>query len=75
MADRSYVFAGGNDMTIMQWNVSSGERIEEYAGHTANILTLQLRANLLFSGAPDRTVRIYDIEGNENRIFIQCRLT
>lgn len=64
--DMKYLFVADADEksdNIYQFNMSTGEQIQVYTGHTATIWGMDLLAGneFLISGASDNTLRVWDI--------------
>lgn len=59
------IYRTGEDLAINLWDLGSGRRIKQMAGHTASIYSLAFSAesNLLVSGGADWTVRCWDVKG------------
>ncbi|XXQ32732.1 WD domain, G-beta repeat [Plasmodiophora brassicae] len=54
------VLAGGNDCLVHIWDLETYESRGRLQGHTAAVTSLAFDANIVFTGADDGTVRIWD---------------
>lgn len=56
----------GGDKSVFLWDVSTGRIIRKFSGHTTRINCVRFNAEstLLFTGAYDRHVRIWDCKSN-----------
>jgi uncharacterized protein (TIGR03067 family) len=61
--DGKEVAAGGEDMTVLVWNATTGQETLTLTGHTAGITGVAFSPDgkRLVSGSSDRTVKIWDI--------------
>jgi WD40 repeat protein len=55
-----FLYSGGNDRNIRQWNISTGSQTNQFARHTATVNSIQLNEEMLFSGASDSRVVIWN---------------
>jgi hypothetical protein len=75
--DDGVLATGGDDCVVRAWRLGAGERPDEYtpsassaamSGHQSAVRLLRFHptaANLLASGAPDGTVRLWDVQAAE----------
>ena len=56
--------SGGQDGLINIWDLATGKKVSQYAGHSRPVLNLQFSqdSKLLLSGSADFTIRIWEIQ-------------
>jgi WD40 repeat protein len=59
----SRVVSAGDDRTIRDWGLNSQELVRAYTSHAGPVQALALGADRVFSGSADRTVRVWDPDG------------
>ncbi|XP_056406213.1 F-box and WD repeat domain containing protein 10B-like [Hyla sarda] len=59
--ERGFVFSGGFDLSIRQWDLRSGLCLRIYHGHMKTITCLDVQEDFLVSGAKDGLVKVWDI--------------
>ncbi|XP_069808291.1 F-box and WD repeat domain containing protein 10B-like [Dendropsophus ebraccatus] len=59
--ERGYIFSGGFDLSIRQWDLHTGLCLRIYHGHMKTITCLDVQDDLLVSGAKDGLVKVWDI--------------
>ncbi|XP_040293475.1 CMT1A duplicated region transcript 1 protein [Bufo bufo] len=59
--ERGFVFSGGFDLSIRQWDLHSGVCLRIYHGHMKTITCLDVQDDVLVSGAKDGLVKVWDI--------------
>ncbi|XP_075702370.1 F-box and WD repeat domain containing protein 10B-like [Rhinoderma darwinii] len=59
--ERGFVFSGGFDLSIRQWDLHTGLCLRIYHGHMKTITCLDVQDDLLVSGAKDGLVKVWDI--------------
>jgi WD40 repeat protein len=59
--DSRHVFASGGN--VIQWDVSTGNQVRRFEGHTGAVLGLALSPDgrRLLTGGDDRTIRLWDV--------------
>ena len=63
--------SGSRDKTAKLWQISNGQTLTTYGGHTAAILSVAWSLNglLLASGGEDKTVQVWNTQGAQRRLF------
>lgn len=59
--ERGFVFSGGFDLSIRQWNLQTGVCLRNFHGHMKTITCLDLREDLLVSGAKDGLAKVWNV--------------
>ncbi|XP_075071339.1 F-box and WD repeat domain containing protein 10B [Mixophyes fleayi] len=59
--ERGFVFSGGFDLSIRQWDLRSGICLRIFHGHMKTITCLDVQEDLLISGARDGHVKVWNI--------------
>ncbi|XP_018409135.1 PREDICTED: CMT1A duplicated region transcript 1 protein [Nanorana parkeri] len=59
--ERGFVFSGGFDLSIRQWNLQTGVCLRIFHGHMKTITCLDVQADVLVSGAKDGHVKVWNI--------------
>ncbi len=74
-ADSSTLISAGMDNLIKLWDVSTWKQVGEISGHEkgVNMLSLSPAEDLLVSGSSDKTVRIWDFPGGNQRAMIDVK--
>ncbi|MCK9196864.1 MAG: caspase family protein [Syntrophales bacterium] len=70
--DGKYLLSGAWDSTIRMWDVSTGQKIKTFAGHTGRINSLAFSSDgaRVLSAARDNLVKLWDVAtGRELRTF------
>jgi WD40 repeat protein len=52
-------------LSIKKWDITSGNTITEYIGHTGDITQITVAPGYIFSGGFDRTVLMWDEESSK----------
>jgi WD40 repeat protein len=60
--DASFLYAGGSEAFIYQWNTTLGIQTGFFSGHSDSIGNMLISANRLYSGGRDKTIRIWDTQ-------------
>ncbi|XP_068118419.1 F-box and WD repeat domain containing protein 10B-like [Hyperolius riggenbachi] len=60
--DRGFVFSGGFDLSIRQWDIHTGVCLHIFHGHMKTITCLDVQEDLLLSGAKDGHVKVWNVE-------------
>ena len=58
------MISGSGDTAIMHWNIETGKKIKDFAGHTGDVAALSLKPqdNKVFvTSSVDRTCRLWDL--------------
>jgi WD40 repeat protein/transcriptional regulator with XRE-family HTH domain len=71
--DGRSVVAGGQEFTIVQWDVASGAILRRLAGHTGNVRQLKFSPDgaLLASSSDDGTARLWDVAAGRELLALQ----
>lgn len=66
--DAKYVLAGGNDQTVYKFDISTGQVVKKFTGHTGLVRSLFLDTpnKRVLSGSYDQSIRVYDYETGED---------
>ncbi|KAL1639268.1 putative f-box wd repeat containing protein lin-23 [Diplodia seriata] len=66
--DAKYVLAGGNDQTVYKFDITTGQVVKKYTGHTGLVRSLFLDTpnKRVLSGSYDQSIRVYDYETGED---------
>jgi transcription initiation factor TFIID subunit 5 len=58
--------SGGEDQTLILWDLGTGKRLKTMTGHTGFIYTVSFSSDstVLVSGSADGTVRVWDVNKN-----------
>jgi WD domain, G-beta repeat/NACHT domain/Pentapeptide repeats (8 copies) len=70
--DGQWLYSGGNDRTIKEWNLADGKFQRTFEGHWqgVNCLTLSRDGQRLYSGGNDRTIKEWNLaDGKCQRTF------
>jgi len=69
--DGLYLITGCDDHNLYLWNVSSGDEIRKFGGHTGFVYcgAFSQDGRLVVSGSVDKTVRVFEIGGKHVRTF------
>lgn len=61
--DGAYVLSGGQDRSVLLWNVDSGNRVQTYTGHGYEIRTIAVAHDSarFCSGGADKNVYVWDV--------------
>ncbi|XP_072259682.1 F-box and WD repeat domain containing protein 10B [Pyxicephalus adspersus] len=59
--ERDFVFSGGFDLSIRQWNLHTGLCLRIFHGHMKTITCLDVEGDVLVSGAKDGHVKVWNI--------------
>ncbi|KAI8981465.1 WD40-repeat-containing domain protein [Pilobolus umbonatus] len=68
--DKRYLVSGSSDTTCLIWSLHDYEPIKRLHGHTGGVLDVCMFGNYVVSSSRDATIRVWDIEGNEQRRLI-----
>ncbi|KAF2757955.1 WD40 repeat-like protein [Pseudovirgaria hyperparasitica] len=65
--DAKYVLAGGNNMVVYKFDVTTGERLHTYQGHAGLVRSLFVDApnNLVVSGSYDQSIQVFNYATGE----------
>lgn len=55
--DSGFLFTGGGDKNVRQWNIATGLLVRRYIGHTGSVSSVFIMSGSLFSGSYDATIR------------------
>ncbi|MHC4205305.1 MAG: protein kinase domain-containing protein, partial [Planctomycetota bacterium] len=71
--DGRFIASGGWDVTIIVWDLISGEQLKPLRGHAEYISSLQFSpdSRYLASGSQDRTVRVWDVNSGEEVMILK----
>ena len=58
--DSGFLFSGGDDHTIRQWDTATGQLVSTYT-HTDYVNSVFVDSGFLFSGSGDNTIRQWNI--------------
>ena len=67
--DGKHLIAGAEDAVLRVWDVQTGQLVRRLAGHVGDIYAVSVHGGLVASGSGDRTVRLWEGNGGEPRIF------
>jgi transcription initiation factor TFIID subunit 5 len=58
--------SGGEDQTLILWDLGTGKRLKTMTGHTGFIYSVSFNSDstVLVSGSADGTVRVWDVNKN-----------
>jgi WD40 repeat protein len=56
-----WLFSGGYDKTIKQWQISTGKCLQTFCGHQSAVTSVAVSDEWLFSGSDDNTVKQWEI--------------
>ncbi|KAF2365566.1 WD40 repeat [Trinorchestia longiramus] len=61
--DDSNLLTGSGDMRVIHWNISTGEMVHEWFGHSGDVATMSLSPdnNTFLTGSVDRTIKLWDV--------------
>ncbi|OCT63095.1 CMT1A duplicated region transcript 1 protein [Xenopus laevis] len=59
--ERGFVFSGGFDLSIRQWDLESGVCMRIFHGHMKTIMSFDIQEDVLVSGAKDCHVKVWNI--------------
>ncbi|XP_063817096.1 F-box and WD repeat domain containing protein 10B [Pseudophryne corroboree] len=59
--ERGFVFSGGFDLSIRQWDLHTGDCLRIFHGHMKTITCLDVQEDLLVSGARDGHVKVWNV--------------
>ncbi|MCS7159433.1 MAG: WD40 repeat domain-containing protein, partial [Gemmatales bacterium] len=61
--DGRYVVSGSGDNTVRLWDLSSGQAVQRFTGHTESVLSVAVSPDgrYVVSGSDDKTVRVWYI--------------
>ena len=62
------LFSGGDDSTIIVWNIESGKQLDILHGHENSITSLIFAFGDLYSGSYDHHIICWDLELLEDRL-------
>ncbi|KAI3659778.1 hypothetical protein MP638_000907, partial [Amoeboaphelidium occidentale] len=65
-SDMLSLYGGGAQGSIYQWNVSSGIQIAMLSAHSADIRSLKLDNEILYSGSWDNSIKTWNTKSLEN---------
>lgn len=74
MADDVTLYSGSNDLTIRSWNISSGNTVHVFIGHTDYVSSLQMILNSLYSSSFDKTIKEWSKTSFLNTKTVTCKL-
>lgn len=61
MLKEKFLLSASGDKTIKMWQISSGEQVKEFLGHTGPVKALTILPNdCIASSSGDRTIRLWD---------------
>ncbi|RNE96852.1 hypothetical protein TraAM80_09699, partial [Trypanosoma rangeli] len=63
-----YVYSGGSDFKIAQWDVRDGRHVRMLHGHTNYVRCLYAEGSAVVSGSDDCTVRVWDAGCGETQL-------
>ena len=65
--DGQSLVSGSEDRTIRQWDLASGELLQEFAGHQDAVRTVALSPDgtTLASGSSDNTIKLWNVNSGE----------
>jgi WD40 repeat protein len=69
-----YLYSGGKDLKIKQWEISSGVAIAEFVEHTEEISSLQLSDTSLFSASYDPSIKFWSLETRDSIRTLNCKI-
>ena len=63
-----YMFSGGQDYKLKQWEITSGNLIRTFEGHDKNINTIIFSSNeqYVLTASSDNTAKMWEIDSGEN---------
>ncbi|KAJ6234789.1 guanine nucleotide-binding protein beta g protein beta [Anaeramoeba flamelloides] len=69
--DDQQILTSSGDMSCILWDIDSGSKVTEFAGHNSDVMSVSLHTNknLFASGSIDKTVKLWDIRSGN------CELT
>ena len=56
-----FLFSAGEDRTIRQWDIMTGQWVRSYSGHSGVVYSVSEASGFLFSGSGDKTIRKWDL--------------
>ena len=62
------MYSGGDDRTVIIWNIESTKLLEQLHGHENGVTTICFANNDLYTGSFDHHIICWDLEDLEERI-------